>query len=146
MADQTETPPVPDEAERERYMQQLSAAAEPTFWGYLGCQIVSAEPSKVVISLDVQPHHLNLLGIIHGGVLSSLLDNAMGLVIILTRPNEKVVTTNLNVHFVSSLRGGRLIATADIVHESRKMITATGTVVGEGGQLTAMGTGSFRVI
>jgi uncharacterized protein (TIGR00369 family) len=146
MADQTETQPVPDEAERERYLQQLSAAAEKTFWGYLGCRIVSAEPGKVVISLDVQPHHLNLLGIVHGGVLSSLLDNAMGLAIMLTRPYEKTVTTNLNVHFLSSLRGGTLTVTADIVHSSRKMLTATGAIAGDDGQLTAMGTGTFRVI
>lgn len=146
MADQTETPLVPDESERERYMQQLSAAAQSTFWGYLGCRIISAEPRKAVVSLNVQPHHLNLLGIVHGGVLSSLLDNAMGLAVILTRPDEKTVTTNLNVHFVSSLRSGTLTVTAEIVHESRKMMTATAMITGEDGQLTAMGTGSFRVI
>ncbi|KIL40192.1 thioesterase [Gordoniibacillus kamchatkensis] len=129
-------------------MNRLSAAAEQTFWGYLGCRIVSADEraGRIVISLDVKPHHLNLLGIIHGGVLSSLLDNAMGLAVMLARPEEKAVTTNLNVHFVSSLREGTLLVTAEVVHQSRRMITCTGSIHGDGGQLTAMGTGSFRVI
>ncbi|MFC0214643.1 PaaI family thioesterase [Paenibacillus chartarius] len=126
----------------------MGEAAEPTFWGYLGCRFVSAEQdgSRVVIGLDIQPHHLNMLGIIHGGVLSSLLDNAMGIAVMLARPDSKVVTTNLNVHFVSSLRGGKLTVSAEIVHQSRRMITATGSVYGEAGQLTAMGTGTFRII
>jgi uncharacterized protein (TIGR00369 family) len=138
----------PSNQEQESRWQRLSEAAEPTFWGYLGCRIVSADEQagRIVISLNVKPHHLNVLGIIHGGVLSSLLDNAMGLAVMIARPDDKVVTTNLNVHFVSSLREGTLFVTAEVVHQSRRMITATGMIRGDGGQLTAMGTGSFRVI
>jgi uncharacterized protein (TIGR00369 family) len=138
----------PSNQDWESRWHRLSEAAEPTFWGYLGCRFVSADEQagRVVISLDVKPHHLNVLGIIHGGVLSTLLDNAMGLAVMMVRPDDKVVTTNLNVHFVSSLREGTLLVTAEVVHQSRRMITATGMIHGDGGQLTAMGTGSFRVI
>ncbi|WP_315971272.1 PaaI family thioesterase [Paenibacillus sp. N3.4] len=119
-----------------RRLQLLAAAAEPTFWGFLGCEFVSlAEDGVITISLDAKSHHLNLIGIVHGGVLSSLLDNAMGIVVMMARPEEKAVTTNLNVHFVSPLHEGRLQVTAEIVHQSRKMITAQGRITDSNGVL-----------
>ncbi|MFD0697060.1 PaaI family thioesterase [Paenibacillus sp. GCM10027628] len=132
--------------EVEQRLQRLAASAEHTFWGFLGCEFVSMEAGVVTVALDAKPHHLNLIGIVHGGVLSSLLDNAMGIVIMTARPEEKVVTTNLNVHFVSPLKEGKLFVTAEIVHQSRKMITTQGRVTDSEGNLGTIGTGTFRVI
>ncbi|MBP1961715.1 PaaI family thioesterase [Paenibacillus aceris] len=129
-----------------RRLQQLAAAAEPTFWGFLGCEFVAMKDGIVTIALEAKSHHLNPIGIVHGGVLSSLLDNAMGIVIMTARPEDKVVTTNLNVHFVAPLYEGRLTVTAELIHQSRKMITAQGRVMDRDGNLGTMGTGTFRVI
>lgn len=133
-------------SEQDSYMQRLAEAAKGTFWGFLGCEFVSMEEHQVVIALEAKPHHLNVIGIVHGGVLSTLLDNAMGLAVMVSRPQDKVVTTNLNMHFMAPLKEGRLIVTAEIVHQSRKMITASGRVTDEAGNLGTIGTGSFRVI
>ncbi|MEW9698766.1 PaaI family thioesterase [Paenibacillus sp. SI8] len=132
--------------EMEQRLRHLAEAAEPTFWGYLGCKFVSMESGVVTIALDAKPQHLNMIGIVHGGVLSSLLDNAMGIVIMTARPDEKAVTTNLNVHFVSPLKEGRLLVTAEIVHQSRKMITTQGRITDSEGNLGTIGTGTFRVV
>ncbi|UJF35919.1 PaaI family thioesterase [Paenibacillus hexagrammi] len=127
-------------------LQRMAELAEPTFWGYLGCEFVRLEEEVVEIALEAKSHHLNMIGIVHGGVLSSLLDNAMGVVVMAARPQDKVVTTNLNVTFVSPLKEGRLLVTAEIIHQSRKMITAQGRIVDQEGNLGTVGTGSFRVI
>jgi uncharacterized protein (TIGR00369 family) len=133
-------------SEKEQAIQRLTNAAESTFWGYLGCELINMTDKQVTIGLEVQSHHLNIIGIVHGGVLSSLLDNAMGIAVMAARPEDKAVTTNLNVHFVSPLKEGKLIVTAEIVHQSRKMITTQGRVTDVEGNLSAIGTGSFRVI
>ncbi|MCR8642364.1 PaaI family thioesterase [Paenibacillus sp. N1-5-1-14] len=136
----------PFEQELEANMKHIYEIAERTFWGFLGCKVESIESGIVKISLEAQPHHLNIIGIVHGGVLSSLLDNAMGLAVILARPDEKSVTANLNMHFVAPMSAGKLLVTAEIVHQSRRSITTSGTVTDEQGKLGAMGTGSFRII
>ncbi|NEW06550.1 PaaI family thioesterase [Paenibacillus sp. SYP-B3998] len=127
-------------------IQRLAAAAEPTFWGFLGCEFVSIKDDVITIALEAKQQHLNLIGIVHGGVLSSLLDNAMGIIVMTARPEDKVVTTNLNVHFVAPLKEGRLLVSAEIIHQSRKMITTQGRVTDSEGNLGTMGTGTFRVI
>jgi uncharacterized protein (TIGR00369 family) len=130
----------------ESYAKILQQKAQGTFWSYLGCELVKMETDKVIITIDIQDHHLNHLDILHGGVHSSLLDNAMGLVAMAARPEEKIVTTNLNVHFVAPAHKGKVTVVAEIVHISRKMITAKGTLTKENGDICSFGTGSFRTI
>lgn len=125
-------------------IKQMYALAEQTFWGYLRCEIKKIKRGKVTLVLTLQPHHLNLQGIVHGGVISSLLDNTMGIAVITERFHEQIVTTNSNVHFVSSLQGGVLYSTAKVLHQSRKIITVSGEVRREDGQLSAIGSGSFK--
>ena len=133
------------EEEREAYIQAMTKAAEPTFWGYLGCKMESASEEEIVVTLDAQPHHLNMMGIVHGGVLSSLMDNAMGIAVMLKRPGESTVTSNLNVHFVMPAKEGKLTVRAHIVHETRRSVTTESRITDGNGELVAISTGSFRV-
>lgn len=137
--------PKQNEEEREAYIQAMSKAAEPTFWGYLGCQMESASREEVVVTLDAQPHHMNMMGIVHGGVLSSLMDNAMGIAVMLERPGESTVTSNLNVHFLTPAREGKLTVKANIVHRTRRSVTVESRITQENDELVAISTGSFRV-
>lgn len=125
-------------------LNRLAEVAKPTFWGYLGCELVHAEPGKCGISLQVRPEHLNLAQIVHGGVLASLLDNAMGLVVILECPGEKTVTTQLNVHYLQSAGLGEIRCEAVLIHKSRRTLTLQGSIVDNKGELLAWGSGTFR--
>jgi uncharacterized protein (TIGR00369 family) len=125
-------------------LEALEAAARPTFWGFLGCELVSAGEDKAVIALQVRPEHLNLAGIVHGGVLASLLDNAMGLVAILACPGERTVTTGLNVHYLQSSSEGRLTCEAALVHRTRRTLTLEARVADNKGELLVWGSGTFR--
>lgn len=125
-------------------LDALEAAARPTFWGYLGCELVSAEHGKAVIALPVRPEHLNLAGIVHGGVLASMLDNAMGLVSILASPGEKTVTTGLNVHYLLPSSEGRLTCNAELIHQTRRTLTLEGRITDNKGELLVWGSGTFR--
>lgn len=127
-------------------LQQLEEQAKGTYWEYLGCELIRMEPGKVVVALDVKEHHLNLIGILHGGVHTSLLDSAMGLAAMAARPGEDVVTSTLNVHFMAPVRIGRVTVTAETVHLSGRTVTAHSTLAGEDGRLCSMATASFRVV
>lgn len=40
---------------------------EDSFWGHLGCKLEHLDQDEVVLSLEIKKHHLNLIGIVHGG-------------------------------------------------------------------------------
>ncbi|MBD8498652.1 PaaI family thioesterase [Paenibacillus arenosi] len=131
---------------QEKWLNTLAERARGTFWDYIGCEVMEASTAKVVLRLQAQQHHLNVIGIVHGGVLSSLLDNAMGLATMLLRPNENTVTSNLNVNFVAPMKAGELVVTAEVIHQSGRTLTCTGKVESSNGILGTMGTGTFRVV
>ena len=118
-------------------LARRAAEAASTFWGYLGCELAGVAEGKAVVRLRVEPHHLNMLQIVHGGVIASLLDNAMGVAAMTALPGIDTVTAGLNVHFVAPAKGGLVTAEAEIVHRGRRTLTLTGTVADECGTVCA---------
>lgn len=127
-------------------LKRWEQAAIGTLWDYLGYEMVSVSAEEVVVALDIKPHHLNLIGILHGGAHAAMIDSAMGMIAMLARPEADTVTVNLNLNYVAPIKQGRVLVTAHIVHQSRKMITTQAFARKENGDLLAMGTGTFRVI
>lgn len=127
-------------------MEHWGKIAKATFWGFVGCEIEELSESKVVVSIEIKPHHLNLIGILHGGVHATLIDSGMGLIAMIARPNDNVVTSNLTLNYVAPTEKGRVFVTAEIIHSSRKMITTQAFARTENGELCAFGTGTFRVL
>lgn len=127
-------------------LMKLSKRAETTFWGKLGCELLSVTTNSAIISLEAEGEHLNLLGIVHGGVYMSLMDNAMGLVVMSDAQNERVVTATMNTHFLASCNGGKLQCKATLLHRTKRSITLQAEVEDEKGQLLAWSSGLYRII
>ncbi len=126
--------------------EQWNEAAKGTFWDELGCTIDTVNERQVIVSLEIQPRHLNLIGIMHGGVYATMIDSAMGLLAMIVKPDANVVTTNLNINYVAKAEKGIITVIAELIHVSRKSITAQATARMDQGELCAFGTGTFRVI
>ncbi|MDR9855364.1 PaaI family thioesterase [Paenibacillus sp. VCA1] len=127
-------------------LERLERAAKNTFWDFIGCETVEVSDKKVVVAFDILPHHLNLIGILHGGMHASVIDSAMGIVVMLARPEASVVTVGLNMNYVAPVSEGRVLVTAELIHSSRKLMTAQAFAHKENGDLLAFGTGTFRVM
>lgn len=134
------------EADQAGHLTRLAERAQSTFWGSLGCEVVQANAGKATICLDATGRHLNLIGIVHGGVLMSLLDNAMGLAVMLAVPDERAVTANLNTQFLASSKGGLLICEAELLHRTDRTLTLQAQVKDDGGKLLGLGIGAYRII
>lgn len=128
------------------YLRKLEKLAENTFWTFIGCELDEFKDNHVVVRVRIQPHHLNLIGILHGGVHAMLIDSAMGLVAMTAKPEESVVTSTLNLNYVAPIETGSLIVTAEILHISRKMVTTQAFARNDAGELCAFGTGTYRII
>ncbi|QYR21251.1 PaaI family thioesterase [Paenibacillus sp. sptzw28] len=132
------------QADQSGSITRLAEAAKSTFWGYIGCEVVKAEENKSTICLEVQPHHLNLFQLVHGGVLATMLDNAMALVVMQAFPAEKTVTAQMNVHYLKSAGLGVLTCEAELIHRSQRTFTLEGRLYGDDGELLVWGSGSYR--
>lgn len=132
--------------EPQEWLKRLERRMEGTFWEQIGCSIVEVSLERSVVELVVDRRHLNSMGMVHGGVLATLLDTAMGLAALGAYPGRRSVTTNLSVHFVAPLGLGTLVATASVLHASRSTVTLQASVADRAGKLGTAGTGSFRFV
>ncbi|MDR0267423.1 PaaI family thioesterase [Paenibacillus sp.] len=127
-------------------LERMVEAAKDSFWDYIGCEIIEVNEKEVVVGFDILPHHLNPIGILHGGMHASAMDSAMGIIAMLSRPDVNVVTVGLNMNYVAPVSEGRVLVSAQMVHSSRKLMTTQAYARKENGDLLAFGTGTFRVL
>lgn len=129
--------------------EQLDALAryfdeQVTFSRHIGARVEEVEPGSAVLRIDVEDVHLNGSGTLHGGVYSSLIDNAMGIAVI-ALVGVRTATIQMNVHFLGAVGGGHITCRSRVVHRTRRTATAEARVYDAEENLVAMGTGAFRV-
>lgn len=72
--------------------------------------------------IRAQAHHLNPIGLVHGGVLLTLLDHAISTVVWESSQRVPCVTVQLDSQFVSAMREGEFGVVAVIpMHRSKSM-------------------------
>lgn len=80
-------------------------------------------------ALELTDAHMNQAGIMHGGVCTALLDQALSTVAWQKAGRIACVTVQLDTQFLQpAKRGQLLIARATIVHEAGSLFFMTGTV------------------
>ena len=118
----------------------------PPFTTYLGVQIERMDEGEAVASLRLASHHLNRRGVVHGGVISSLLDTALGAAVISAIPREWwCATISLSVQFLEGAGEGLLTATGRVLRKGRRVAFAGGEVRDESGRQVAAAEGSWHL-
>ena len=120
--------------------------ARSAFHRWAGIDLVRAEPGKVEVALRAEDHHLNLLGTVHGGMLASVADTAMGLAMrTRAEPGSTYVTAQLDVHYLVPGRAGRIVGIGRAVKSGRQTGYAEADVL-EGDRLLARASATFIVV
>ena len=94
---------------------------------------ISTECSE--ISMEVHPDGLNIMGMIHGGLLYSLADVVTGLTA--RADGRKYVTQSAHVNFIGNVSQGRVTARGILVRRGRVITIVRGEVTDENGKLLA---------
>jgi uncharacterized protein (TIGR00369 family) len=96
----------------------------------LGLEPIGFDGDEYVVELAIAPRHLNVGGIVHGGVICSLLDTAMARSWFMREGNFELTagTLEMKVNFLGSAREGRLTARGQVVHVTRRTVLVEGRV------------------
>jgi uncharacterized protein (TIGR00369 family) len=109
----------------------------------LGMGFTSVDPGRAVFTLESGEHLYNPIGSVHGGMLATLLDSAMGCAVHSKLPAGVGYTTvDLNVTYLrpATRDSGTLTCQAEVIHSGHKIATARGLVVDAEARLYATGT------
>lgn len=118
------------------------------FFQELGGELLEFQPMRAVIGLTLEKRHLNNASNLHGGVVASLLDVAMGLCgTHAENPDERrvAITLSMNVNFSASVgEGARVRAVATCRKAGHKIFMASCDLLDENDTLLAFGEGVFK--
>ena len=104
----------------------------------VGYEIESIDENSAVLVLELGPQHLNRTGITHGGVISTMIDAAMGYAGCHSKDEaalRRAATLSFTTSFVRATKVGS---------SGRQIFHATAEVFDDHGHLVAIGEGTYK--
>jgi uncharacterized protein (TIGR00369 family) len=114
----------------------------------LGLEVEQISEGLVTFAFDPAEYHYNPLGTVHGGVLTTVLDSAMGCAVYSKlRAGLTYTTLELKVNFLRPVRvtTGRVRGEGKVVHLGGRVATAEAHLVDESGALYAHATSTCLI-
>ncbi|MDZ4760336.1 MAG: PaaI family thioesterase [Alphaproteobacteria bacterium] len=109
------------------------------------------EPDRIVIGLHAREPHCNSRGMVHGGLIAALADNAMGLscVAVLTKAGHKppggLVTVSMATDYIGAAKLGQWIAFDTSYVKTGKTLCFAQAFVTADGEVIARADARFKV-
>ena len=101
---------------------------------------------RCVFELTIRPELMNPHGVVHGGVIYTLVDYAMGGALTsLLEPGERCATLEVKINYLAAAVSGNLRAEASVVSRSRRVAVMEARVYADAQRLIALATGSFYI-
>jgi len=112
------------------------------FGQMLGFRVVEWRDGYVRMEMDIRPEHLNRSGVLHGGIISALLDTACGYAGTWCTKKGNVrwaVTVNLTTNFTGQANAGTITTFGRKRGGGRKIFFASAEVQDANGQVLGFG-------
>jgi acyl-CoA thioesterase len=145
-------PPQPRRAEPRPLRPEpnlFQAARRGGFHHEVGFRIVPGKSGRgfCTVAGHVERRHLNINGVVHGGVYATILDTAMGgAVVSLLAEDETAATTSLYVEFLRAAReGDTLSARGHVIRRGRHIAFAEGALTGVDGRGLSQARGTWYI-
>lgn len=112
---------------------------------FLGADIIPTEDGCARLELNVGLQHSNPYNILHGGVLTTMADTAMGAACLMY--NKKVVTVSITLEFMHAVpMGTRIITDAKVLNAGRHIFICECNLMDSGGKIYAKAHATFYAI
>ena len=111
------------------------------FMRYNHMELESVQPDRAVFRLDIRPESRNPFGMVHGGALYTLADNAAGVAV--HTDGRAYVTQAGSLHFLRNQSEGTVRAEGRVRHRGQSTCLAEVDITGGDGALLATGEFTF---
>lgn len=136
--------PVMNPEYHQRLLDSVNSSAYPA---HLAFRLLEVSDGGCRIELDVAAPHFQPFGIVHGGVIATLLDTATFWAGFYVLPEDAgLVNVDLKLNYLKAVSGGRLLATGRCLRAGRQLSYTEASVHDERGELVAHGTSTLMAL
>lgn len=125
-------------------MVDITKIKDNGFMSYNGLYIVEAKENYVKIGVDITERSLNPFGIVHGGLIYTLADSAMGIALATT--GRSGVTLNSTIDYLTPGKGKKLFADTEIVKDGKSIVVFRVNIKDENDTLVSVASGTYYII
>jgi uncharacterized protein (TIGR00369 family) len=115
----------------------------------LGADPLACDPvaGRITIGFEAKPEFCNLLGTVQGGMLAAMLDMVMSFSVLCTvGPGHVVPTIDMNTHFLTPAKPGRILGEGAVVKKGRSISFMEGRLRDRDGRLLTTATASGQLM
>lgn len=127
-------------------VKEINQTVNPLFQ-YLGIIVEQLSPEKTVLRLPIKHEFCQGAGVVAGGMLATVADEAMAHAVLANlNEDQSTATIEMNIRYLRPIKEGEIIAIARVIKKGRRIITVTAEVQDEKNSLLAYAGASFMVI
>ncbi|MEI8356230.1 MAG: PaaI family thioesterase [Deltaproteobacteria bacterium] len=113
----------------------------------IGFSIKSVQQGQAVVEFEMSQEHTNTMGTLHGGVLCTIADTAMGVAFFtMLEKTETLTTLELKINYLKPVWKGKLLALGRVVKKGKLTGLVECDVLDEQEPLVARASGTFMVL
>lgn len=133
----------------ELFEQLRDGAISPSPWAVLAdLQVDDLAEGRAVLRATPDERHLNQIGLVHGGWVTTLMDSALGgSAHTLLPAGERAVTIEIKVNMTRPvIPGTPVTVVGEVQHRGRRTIVAEGKMRDDQGRILAIALATFAVV
>ncbi len=122
---------------------------EPNSLRMLGWELLDwdADAQKIKVGFQTRKEFRNPGGVIQGGIIAAMIDDAFGPMCILASGRTKrPLTLDLNVSYLAAGQHGKFVCEARIIRQGKSISFVEGELFDENGELVARATSTVRLV
>ncbi len=114
------------------------------FTQQIGIETRLMEGGVCELTMEIGDRHHSMAKRVHGGVLFTLLDSALGRAVLSRLPEGRgCATVEIKINYFRPVQSGRILTRGEVVNLGRRVAYAEGEITNEEGKLVARATGTF---
>lgn len=118
-----------------------------SFEQFLKIRIVKKHEDGVTISLPLRQEFMNNAGVLHGGIIATLADEAVGFAVDFHfKRKQRITTTELKVNYLLPVEGKRLSARCYLVRVGRHLCVGRVDLMDDRKRLVAIATATYMLL
>jgi uncharacterized protein (TIGR00369 family) len=127
------------------YQELLQLFNKSPFISHVGLHVEELSDKVSVVSLTINDKHKQRLGFVHGGVIATMVDVAMGSLVV-AATGKPAVSVEINVNYLLSASEGIIKAIAHLKRLGKRLHYAEADVVDDKGNILSTATGIYYTL
>lgn len=130
------------------YIRQLMHIVNTSLFPQHICmRLISIDFDHTELEMDITPQHFQAYGIVHGGVLATLIDTATFWSVYMRIPQDAgLVNIDLKLNYLEPVQNGKLTAVGTAIRSGKTISYAEAKVFSANGAIAAHGTSSLMTL